>query len=108
MGAAFINDTGRTVVACDDLIELKDYDELIRRCDKLGYRYSDVMEPKAEQTSDILEQPRRVVAFHMTFRSDGYYLLRGRALTEGSYNNLCHVLASFDPYDNKLFKNDEL
>lgn len=110
-GAVFINDTGKQLSASAGLYTVKDYDDLLRQCAERGFSHAGNMASDGVVSSaDGLQHAttREAFVFELTFRSDGWHLLRGRPLVEGTYRCLTKALVNFDPYNNKLFEPSEL
>lgn len=110
-GAVVINNTGRLITPIEGLLLLEDYEDLVRVCEQRGLAHAGnanvgvvPMDSAMGDSGDV----REAVVFELTFRSDGYHLLRGRELMGGNHLQLTKELANFDPYNNKLFSPDEL
>ena len=108
-GAVFINNSGRTLSAEEGLLIVQDYADLLRLCSQMGFTHADHRGAEVVSISGSAQgESREAFVFELTFRSDGYYLLRGHELVEGSYGCLTEALINFDPYNNELVPPDEL
>ncbi len=95
--------------AAEGLVVVEDYADLLHQCAQMGFTHA---EPSGAEivniTGRVSTEAREAIVFELTFRSDGYYLLRGHELVDGSYGQLMDALRYFDPYDNNLIPPAEL